>query len=160
MSIYLTAAMQLFGRAQDTLSHVLVSEEFETHPDFFYIPPAPRLLKMRNGRDVSTEKAKIYLANIPFIRLQGVISDRLRNGNRSYNLLVRQTQEDLNLLESTHDLVINLRQRTVAVSNRTVRLPEREFFIYTLFAYLRKQQRGEDGFVALDEIQAADLENV
>jgi len=39
MSIYLTAAMQLFGRAQDRLSHVLVSEDFETHPDFFYIPP-------------------------------------------------------------------------------------------------------------------------
>src|SRR5262249_27495845 len=47
MSIYLTAAMQLFGRAQDTLSHVLVNEEFETHPDFFYIPPTPRLLQTR-----------------------------------------------------------------------------------------------------------------
>jgi CRISPR-associated protein (TIGR02584 family) len=33
MSIYLTAAMQLFGRAQDALSHVLVNEEFETHED-------------------------------------------------------------------------------------------------------------------------------
>ena len=35
MSIYLTAAMQLFGRTQDRLSHVLVSEPFETHPEFY-----------------------------------------------------------------------------------------------------------------------------
>ncbi len=39
MSIYLTAAMQLFARSWDTLSHVLVSEDFETLRDFYYIPP-------------------------------------------------------------------------------------------------------------------------
>jgi CRISPR-associated protein (TIGR02584 family) len=71
MSIYLTAAMQLFGRAQDTLSHVLVTEEFEQMADFFYIPPTPRMLKRRDGQPVSTDNAKIYLADIPFIRLQG-----------------------------------------------------------------------------------------
>lgn len=34
MSIYLTAAMQLFGRADDMLSHVLVNENFEGNPNF------------------------------------------------------------------------------------------------------------------------------
>lgn len=159
MSIYLTAAMQLFGRAQDALSHVLVNEEFETHPDFYYIPPAPRLLKMRDGREVSTETAKIHLAPIPFIRLQGVAPDRLRQSERSYNLLVRQTQADLDLLESTHDLTIDLRNRKIEVSNCSVRLAEREFFIYTLFAHLRRQ-RGEKGFVDFDEIRVPDLDAV
>jgi len=41
MGVYLTAAMQLFARPQDQLSHVLVSEDFETHPEFYYIPPVP-----------------------------------------------------------------------------------------------------------------------
>ena len=48
MSIYLTAAMQLFGRARDRLSHVLVSEDFETHQDFFYIPPTPHDLDIKD----------------------------------------------------------------------------------------------------------------
>jgi CRISPR-associated protein (TIGR02584 family) len=159
MSIYLTAAMQLFGRAQDALSHVLVSEEFELQvPDFFYIPPTPRMLKKRDGQEISTEKAKIYLADIPFIRLQGVMWDRLHRGERRYNQLVHQTQDDLNLLESSHDLIIDLRRSKIAVANRSIKLPVREFFVYILFAQLRKQQDGEEGFVAFDEISRRDLD--
>ena len=160
MSIYLTAAMQLFGRGQDALSHVLVNEEFETLPDFFYRPPVSRMLKARDGRHLCTDDAKIYLADIPFFRLQGVRWDRLRKVEGGYNKLVRQTQEDLNLLESTHDLVINLRQRKIIVANRSVRLAEMEFYLYSLFAYLRKNQEGEDGFVAFDEINKRDLDAV
>ena len=161
MSIYLTAAMQLFGRAQDTLSHVLVSEEFELRvPDFFYIPPNPRMLRTRDGREISTEHAKIYLAEIPFIRLQGVMWDRLHRSDRGYNQMVHQTQDDLSLLESSHDLIIDLRRSKVAVANRSIKLPVREFFVYTLFARLRKQKDGEEGFVAFDEISRRDLDAV
>ncbi|HLM61006.1 MAG TPA: CRISPR-associated ring nuclease Csm6, partial [Pyrinomonadaceae bacterium] len=49
MSIYLTAAMQLFGRADDTLSHVLVSADFEMNPQFFYPPPRPQTITLRDG---------------------------------------------------------------------------------------------------------------
>ncbi len=35
MSFYLGSALQLFGRIQDKLYHVLVSPEFESNPDFF-----------------------------------------------------------------------------------------------------------------------------
>ena len=72
MSIYLTAAMQLFGRAEDSLSHVLVNEDFEGHPEFYFPPKKAVLLKTRDGREVSTADAKIYLAEIPFIRLRGI----------------------------------------------------------------------------------------
>jgi CRISPR-associated protein NE0113 (Cas_NE0113) len=51
MSIYLTAAMQLFGRPRDEFSHGLVSEEFETHPEFYDIPPAPQELKIHDRHD-------------------------------------------------------------------------------------------------------------
>ncbi len=154
MSIYLTTAMQLFGRAQDRLSHVLVSEDFETHPDFFYIPPNPRHLEIKDRqgnaiKTVSTADAQIHLADIPFIRLRGLRSDWLHSNGHSYGKLVEQAQKDLDLSESLHDLRIDLRQRSVAVVTCVVRLPKREFFFYTLFAHLRKQ--GE-GWVALDEI--------
>ena len=117
MSIYLTAAMQLFGRAQDRLSHVLVSEPFETHPEFYYvpeprckcetgrgttaqaaihladIPPEPRTLQVRDRqgqtRPLSTAQAAIHLADIPFIRLRGLIPDWMQRRDSDMTKLSR-----------------------------------------------------------------------
>lgn len=164
MSIYLTAAMQLFGRLQDRLSHVLVHEHFETHPGFFYIPPTPRELEStdRQGqiRRLSTAHATIHLADIPFIRLRGVMSDWMRHSGSSYSAMVQCAQEDLNLLEATHILRIDVRKKTVAVANRWVKLRERELFVYALMAYLRQQGRGDTGYVRLDELTVDDLDAV
>jgi CRISPR-associated protein (TIGR02584 family) len=159
MSIYLTAAMQLFGRAQDRLSHVLVSEEFETHPDFFYKPPAPRLLKTRDGREVSTDAAEIYLADIPFIRLRGVGPDGLHGaGARSYGNMVARAQADLDLLESEHKLQIDLKHNRVAVGTREVQLTPRELFFYAMFAGFRRDGRNTDGTVCLDNLKRDDFD--
>jgi len=164
MSIYLTAAMQLFGRLQDRLSHVLVHEDFEMQRGFFYIPPTPRELEStdRQGqlRRLSTAHATIHLADIPFIRLRGVMSDWMRHSGSSYSAMVQCAQEDLNLLEATHILRIDVRKKTVAVANRWVKLRERELFVYALLAYLRQQGRGDTGYVRLDELTVDDLDAV
>jgi len=166
MSIYLTAAMQLFGRPEDRLSHVLVSEEFEMHPDFFYIPPTPQELDVKERssgqviKRISTADAEIHLADIPFIRLQGVRSEWWPASGHSYSDFVQQAQDDLDLRDSVHELHINARQKTIVVANRAIKLAERELFIYALLAYMREQGRGENGFVRLDEIATADLDIV
>lgn len=159
MSIYLTAAMQLFGRVQDTLSHVLVNEDFEGNTAFYYPPPEPVTIKTRDGREVSTADARIYLAPIPFIRLRGARSEWLREGERRYGDFVRQAQDYLNLAESVHDVKIHLRDKTVTVANVDVRtLTEKEFFIYALFAHLRQENRGAAGCVSPGEIRREDLD--
>lgn len=166
MSIYLTAAMQLYGRAQDRLSHVLVSEAFETLADFFYIPPVPQELAVTDrltgqviGR-LSTATAEIHLADIPFIRLRGVQSAWLHSGAHSYGEAVDQAQENLDVLDAVHELRLNPRHKTIMVANRRIILTERELFIYALFADLRQEGRGNEGFVQLDEIADADLDRV
>lgn len=161
MSIYLTAAMQLFGRAHDKLSHVLVSEDFETHPDFFYKPPVPRLLKTRAGREVSTETAEIYLADIPFIRLRGVGLDGLRaTSARNYGEMVARAQNDLDLIESEHELQIDLRpnRNTLTIGSCGIKLTPREMFFYAMFAGFRLAARNGDGTVCLDSLKRADFE--
>lgn len=159
MGIYLTAAMQLFGRAQDKLSHVLVSEDFETHPEFFYKPPAPRVLRSRDDREVSTEAAEIYLADIPFIRLRGVGPDGLRGASaRSYGDMVARAQADLDLLESEHELQIDLRENRVTVGTRSLKLTPREMFFYAMFAGFRLEGRNADGTACLDSLKRADFE--
>jgi CRISPR-associated protein (TIGR02584 family) len=161
MGIYLTAAMQLFGRAQDRLSHVLVSEDFETHPDFFYKPPEPRLLKARDGREVSTDAAEIYLADIPFIRLRGVGPNGLRGtGARSYGDMVARAQADLDLLESEHELQIDLKNNRVTVGTRDVQLTPREMFFYAMFAGFRLEGRNADGTVCLDGLKRGDFDRI
>lgn len=160
MGIYLTAAMQLFGRVEDCLSHVLVSEEFETHPDFFYKPRVPRTLRTRDGREVSTASAEIYLADIPFIRLRGLGSGWPGGDAASYGELVRRTQDDLDLAESAQEMRLDLRGRAITVADRSVHLPPREFFYYLLFVHLRRAGRGREGFVALGEIRREDIEAV
>lgn len=160
MGIYLTAAMQLLGRWEDTLSHVLVGEDFEAHPEFFYKPPEPRLLLTHDGRQVSTAEAEICLADIPFIRLRGLGTGWQPEDVGNYAGLVRRTQKDLDLAESAQEMRIDLRERKVMVADRSVQLPPREFFYYLLFVRTRREGRGQGGFVGLEEIGREDLDAV
>ena len=80
MTFYIGYAMSLFGRAQDTLSHVLVSEGYEGPNDFYFPTQQSRPVLYRNGpRDgqvvtdsqgtaLDAKNATITLAPIPFIR--------------------------------------------------------------------------------------------
>lgn len=157
MGIYLTAAMQLFGRADDSLSHVLVSEEFETHPEFFYVPPTPRTLKTRDGREISTANARIFLAPIPFIRLRGL---KLETRTRPYSELVKHAQSDLDYIESEYDLQIDLASNNdnVRVEKRSVTLTPREMFFYALFAEARASELELDGTLSLDTLTRKDFD--
>ncbi|MGX5672451.1 CRISPR-associated ring nuclease Csm6 [Thermomonas fusca] len=80
MGFYLGYAMSLFGREQDRVSHVLVSEGFTDHRDFFFKPKKPVTLRNAQGWEMSTADARIHLAEIPIVRLGstefGVVSDR------------------------------------------------------------------------------------
>lgn len=162
MGVYLAAAMSLFGRADDCLSHVLVSEEFETAnaPDFFYKPKQSQIIKLRGGREISTEAAEIYLAEIPFVRLRGAQFDLFERGGENFSTAVEKTQEDLEILEANYTLQINLARRILQIGSRTIALSEREFFIYVLFVNLLRKNFGERGFTSLDEIPAAEFDEV
>lgn len=72
MTFYLGYAMSLFGRHQDRLSHVLVSEPYENRPDFFFPTRYPSLLALRSGEQQSLDarQARVTLADIPFVRLR------------------------------------------------------------------------------------------
>jgi CRISPR-associated protein (TIGR02584 family) len=163
MSVYLAAAMSLFGRADDTLSHVLVSEDFETGnaPDFFYKPSIPKMLTLSDGREVSTDEAKIYLAEIPFVRLRGVRLNLFQEDGRTYKDAVEKTQEDLHLLEGSNALMIDLKKGTVTLASRFVKLKPREFFVFAMFALFRKENVEDgEGFISLREINKAKLDKI
>lgn len=91
MTFYLGYAMSLFGRSQDTLSHVLVSERFENLPDFWYPSPLQGDLKKttKAGEILEVLKsadAQVTLAQIPFMRLHQDLPKAMREVGKTIKL--------------------------------------------------------------------------
>ncbi len=83
MTYYLGYAMSLFGRMQDSLSHVLVDEEqIKKYPNFYYPLPGSGI--------------PVMLADIPFVRLREglgfakALSEGKHTFNQAINLVQRQ----------------------------------------------------------------------
>jgi CRISPR-associated protein (TIGR02584 family) len=92
MGFLLGYALSLFGRPQDRLSHVLVSEPFQAHPEFFFPPRTPRVLHDRDKRPVSTADAQVILAEIPVVRLREGLPRGLLAKAQSYSDVVAAAQ--------------------------------------------------------------------
>lgn len=69
MTFYIGYAMSLFGRTQDRLSHVLVSEGYESVPGFWFPTSDPAHRQVDNrGQLLDASAAEVTLAPIPFVR--------------------------------------------------------------------------------------------
>lgn len=95
MSYYAGYALSLFARVQDRLSHVLVSPQYESNPDFFFPSRAPRLIAAREGTELDCQKAKVVLAEIPFVRLRDGLDDKLLHGSARFSQVVRAAQRSI-----------------------------------------------------------------
>lgn len=92
MGTHLSFALQLFGREQDTLSHILVHPpELERCRTFFY-PPREAASFEVDGRPI-TEEISLDVATIPFVHLRHVLKRSWLN--RPYAELVKYTQKEL-----------------------------------------------------------------
>ncbi|WP_435932163.1 CRISPR-associated ring nuclease Csm6 [Moraxella bovoculi] len=85
MGFYAGYALSLYGRAQDSMSHVLVDSEFESAMGFYYPTQTDYYVTQRHtGKRLNAKDAQIWLANIPFVRMSEAISDKhqLKQGAR------------------------------------------------------------------------------
>jgi CRISPR-associated protein (TIGR02584 family) len=146
MGFYLGYALSLFGRQQDELSHVLVSQPFESNHGFYYPPTTPEVLFTADNKPISTADANIQLAAIPFVRLRHGLPDNLLTGGASFDQAVEAAQQSL----QPPELVIDLRQQLVTCGNKTVTLSPQLLAFYAWLAKLRKE-RGDDGFTRFSE---------
>lgn len=133
MSFYLGAALQLFGRPWDRLYHVIVTPEFESHPDFYFKPKVDRDISVKTGDGqeiiLNTSQAKIMLADLPFIRL----GRKLNLRGKSFRELVREGQKEIDLSALQPEISLNLSNRRVQVDDKTLTLPSSLLFYYTVF---------------------------
>lgn len=101
MGFYAGYALSLFGRPQDCLSHVLVSEQYESNRSFFYPTPHTRVIHDRNDQPLDASAAKVWLAEIPFVRLRSGLPQNLLKGSHSFSetvALARKATEQAKLI--------------------------------------------------------------
>jgi CRISPR-associated protein (TIGR02584 family) len=131
-------ALSLWGRTQDRLSHVLVSEPFESSWDFFYPTPYERIIQTRDGKIADCATAEVSLADIPFVRLRHGLPAELLDGRASFAQAVLAAQGHL----GPPRLRIDLRGARVEAAGRAFELPPAELALLAWFA--RRAQRRLD----------------
>ena len=104
MSFYIGSALQLFGRPWDKLYHVLITPDFESHPDFYYKPKKSRIITCGNKK-LNTKDAEIFLAELPFIRLK----DKIPLNGKDFKELVKEGQKEIDTALTQPQIKVNLK---------------------------------------------------
>jgi CRISPR-associated protein (TIGR02584 family) len=149
MGFFAGYALSLFGRAQDRLSHVLVSAPYEAAPGFFYPTPYPHRIKTHAGQEINAQDAQITLADIPFIRLREDIPARLLSGKAGFS----ETIDAARRASEPPFLMIDLTSCQLHANGLPVSLPDILFAFYCWVAEhslvneqpLPKPSKGSDG---------------
>ena len=143
MGFFLGYALSLVGRAQDRMSHVLVSAPFEALTDFYFPPKTPRVLHTRDGKPVHTSDAQITLAEIPFVRLRHGLPEELQRGTASFGDAVFAVQQNITPVSIEFDLP----NKTVHCGGRVVPMPPKVLAWFAWWALLKKMDFGSAGRV-------------
>ncbi len=142
MGYYLGYALSLYGRAQDRLSHVLVSEPFENNREFYYPTPYRRPIAVRRGVSTEThdaQQARVDLARIPFVRLREGLPESLLAGQARFS----DTVQALNRALAPPRLVIDVTDGRVEAGGEVVAMPPADLAFLLWFA--RRAQAGLPG---------------
>ncbi len=139
MGFFLGYALSIFGRQQDRMSHVLVSEPYENNKDFFYPTQTPREIYHADGSPLDASKAKVSLAEIPFIKLRAGLSPELLSGACRYSYAVERAQKEL---APGLSLLLDIGSRTAVCAGQSVKLPPVLFSVYLWLA--QRTLQGKD----------------
>lgn len=126
MGYYLGYALSLYGRAQDRLSHVLVTDRYENLKEFFYPTPKSHVIYDRDQRALDAKDAEIMLAEIPFVRLRGGIPEHLLENKASFNESIKFARQ----IEAEPQLIIDKKGRSLWVADIRIPLTEVNFIFY------------------------------
>lgn len=128
MGFYAGYALSLYGREQDQLSHVLVSANYESHPQFYYPTPYPNTIYShdKSNKPLDTQQAEVVLADIAFVRLRHGLDRQLLEGQSSFTESVQRAQQALGPAK----LVLKRQQWILIAQDISLRLKPAEWVFY------------------------------
>ncbi len=138
MGFYAGYALSLYGRMQDRLSHVLVSAEYEGHPQFYYPTPHDHTIygNDKTHKPLNTKLAEVMLADMDFVRLRHGLDGSLLEGQGSFSASVQRAQQALNPAYLKIDCV----NRTLHAHGVLIELHPAELAFYIWILEHQKQQ--------------------
>ncbi len=143
MSSYMALVMQMLGREQDKLYHVLLTPaEAEHHAEFYYPAPAAQRLRLSDGRIFDSAQVKVELVEIPYVRLRERLPMELLDRRASFAELLQWTQAQIAALPRMPVLQLFPSRHALRLGPREIVLPPMEFCLYWYFAE-RSQNRPE-----------------
>ncbi len=140
MGYYMGYALSLLGRLQDRLSHVLVSQGFETHPAFFYPTPASKVISNGTNNKLDASDALVTLAKIPFVLLRDKLPKRLLENRASFNEIVSWS----NMGTRPIQLIIDIPSQTIVASGEPITMTPKQLSFYLVFVRAWKNEGEED----------------
>lgn len=147
MTFFLGYAMSIFGREFDRLSHVLVTEQFESNPHFYFPTKQPKTIQGRNNIALDCSKAQVMLAEIPLIS-QRMINPKMVSelSQFSYNEIVNAIQLANRPEQVKLTIVFNQQNPRITFGNKVLEFKNRKADFAMLAAYARSKQNNEEGF--------------
>lgn len=139
MGFYAGYALSLYGRPQDRLSHVLVSADFESHPQFYYPTPYSQVIYGNDPtrKPLDTQQAEVMLADIPFVRLRHGLDEAFLQGKSSFSQTVAKAQQAL----SPARIEIDVKNRLLIVHDTAIKLMPADLAFYLWL--LNRQETGK-----------------
>lgn len=120
MGYYLGYALSLFGRPQDRLSHVLVTAGYEGNDQFYFPTKKTSIIKGHDGKPLDASKAKITLAEIPFIRLREDTPLKLINRKMGFSETIDVAQK----LREPAELIVDIKNKQISANGLLITLPD------------------------------------
>lgn len=149
MGFYAGYALSLYGRPQDRMSHVLVDSDYESAIGFYYPTPSDYFVEQRfSGRRLNAKEAKIWLADIPFVRMRSSLNQNDIIAHKDFSTVV----EMMNLSLQPIALTLDIEQKTVSIQDKICKLTPKEFSLYLLAAQLG--EKGETLYYPSKEIES------
>ncbi|MFU2126538.1 CRISPR-associated ring nuclease Csm6 [Gallibacterium anatis] len=138
MGFFAGYALSLYGRAQDSLSHVLVSAEYEAIQNFFYPTKTDEFLIDRYGKEVNAKDAEVMLAEIPWVRLGVGLPTTLLNNDISYSESIRLAQASIETPSLSFLSEMNSDQ-VVKCGSEQIHFPPKAYaFLFLAAVYCKK----------------------
>ena len=157
MGFFMGYALSLYGREQDSLSHVLVDAQYENLPSFYYPKPYSYLINDRDGKEIDAKDGKVMLAEIPWVRLGLGVPEDLKQQSISYSESVKNAQA---LLDKLSIRFLEPMQRfEVVFGNKKIKLSPRGYSLLLSICIAKKNgweiktKRTEDEKQEIGELQ-------
>jgi CRISPR-associated protein (TIGR02584 family) len=155
MTANMMLALTIFGREQDSLTHVLVDEKFETNPAFFFPTKKKNLIAVFNNGELGiadASKARISLAEIPFARLRDLYGKNIENLETDINKLLNIAQTKIELSQVMHEqLLIDLKNGRAFWGNEEIDLKGFNLAMFMYYALAKVERCSRPDYKSCDE---------